>query len=136
MTQMLDGADWNNAKPLSVAGDAYAFRVPRGKGAVTILWYDPPYAVTDRLSPEKVAEIRKMLITLNSEKTSQDNAVRKYEVIVRIIRMAVAEGGPPAVNTWAPRGTVMDLEKKIRERSTDAVSELDALIRKASAAFK
>ncbi|MHC9539018.1 MAG: hypothetical protein AB9903_05820 [Vulcanimicrobiota bacterium] len=136
MTQTLDDADWSSAKLLNLAGDVYAVRVPRGKGAVTILWYDPPYAVTDRLSPEKVAEIRKMLSALNSEKTNRDNAAGKYDVIIRIIQMALAEGGPPAVNTWAPRGTVMGLEKKIRERSTDAVSELDALIRKASAAFK
>ncbi|MDQ7826703.1 MAG: hypothetical protein RDV48_28125 [Candidatus Eremiobacteraeota bacterium] len=136
MTQTLEGADWDKAGILDLAGNVYAIRVPRGKGTVTILWYDPPYAVSECLPPEKIAEIRKMLSALEEEKTDQSNAEKKFARLFRIIRIAVESGGPGAVNSWAPKDKVTAIERKIRERKADAVSDLDGLIRKAVKAFQ
>lgn len=136
MTEILDGADWNRAEILDVASDIYAIRVPQGKGTVTILWYDPPYRASELLSPQKVSEIRVMLKALERQKTSRDNAAARYEALFRIIRTAIAEGGPSAVNSWAPREKMMNVAKKISEKKADGPEELEKLIRKAFEAFQ
>jgi len=136
MTEILDGADWNRVKILDIGKDIYAISVPKGKGIVTILWYDPPYRLTELLSPERVTEIRSILKAMEREKTSQDNVVRRYEMLFQIIQRVISEGGPSAVNSWAPREKVMNVAKKISEKKADGPEELDRLIRKASLAFE
>lgn len=89
MTETLDGADWSKAQSFSLCKDVYAINVKRGKGSVTILWYDPPYSASDILSNEKMTEINRMLESISEKGAAHPvnwiETERRFDVLVKIV---------------------------------------------------
>lgn len=136
MTELLDGADWPRAKLLSLGADVTAVQVPRGKGTVTVAWYDPAYTLADVLPATALSRLRARIAGLASTPTTRDTAAARLRAFRELIAETLEAGGPAAVEPWAPRAALQAVERKILEGADDAGEALDAVIREAAGALR